>query len=81
MNSCFIVDRHGSFSDRVEDYWGEEGAVEGQSMLKHKATKLLLEEEYYEGLKGDWGMVKLNHYKSKAHSCEFHQLPSFSRFL
>ena len=61
MNSRLFADRHGSFSDPVEDYCGEEGAVEGQSMLKHKAEKSLLEEENYEGLKGDRGMVKLNH--------------------
>ena len=36
MNSRLIADKHGSFSDLVGDYCGEEGA--GQSMLKHKAT-------------------------------------------
>ena len=53
MNSHLIADRHGIFSDPVEDYCGEEGAVGGQSMLKHKATESLLEEENYKGLKGD----------------------------
>ena len=53
MNSCLIVDRHGSFSDIIEYYCGEEGVVEGQSMLKYKAAESLLEEENYEGLKGD----------------------------
>ena len=45
MNSHLIADRHGSFSDPVEDYCSEEGAVGGQSMLKHKAAESLLEEE------------------------------------
>ena len=35
------------------NYYDKEGAVEGQSMLKHKAAESLLEEENYEGLKGD----------------------------
>ena len=60
MNSSLIADRHGSFSDPVEDYCGKEGAVEGQSMLKHKAAESLLEEENYEGMKGERGMVELN---------------------
>ena len=51
MNSRLIANRHGSFSDPLEDYCGKEGAVEGQSMLKHKAAESLLEEENYEGLK------------------------------
>ena len=29
--------------------------------LKHKAAESLLEEENYEGLKGDRGMIELNH--------------------
>ena len=61
MNSCLFADRHGSFLDPVEYYCGKEGAVGGQSMLKHKPTESLLEEENYEGLKGDRGMVKHNH--------------------
>ena len=61
MNSRLIVDRHGSFLDPIEDYCGEEGAVEGQSMLKDKAAESLLEEENYEGLKGDRGMAEHNH--------------------
>ena len=61
MNSCLIANRHGNFLDLVECYCGEKGAVEGQSMLKHKAAESLLEEENYEGLKGDRGMVKHNH--------------------
>ena len=61
MNSCLIADRHGSFLDLIEDYCGEEGVVGGQSMLKHKAAESLLEEENYEGLKGDQGMVEHNH--------------------
>ena len=60
MNSCLIADKHGSFSDPAEDYCGEEGAVGGQSMLKHRAAESLLEEENYEGLKGDQGMVEHN---------------------
>ena len=61
MNSHLIADRHGSFSDPVEYYCGDEGAVGGQSMLKHKAAESLLEEENYEGLKGDRGMLEHNH--------------------
>ena len=61
MDSHLFADRHGSFSDPAEDYCGKEGAVGGQSMLKNKATKSLLEEENYEGLKGYQGMVELNH--------------------
>ena len=61
MNSRLIADRHGSFLDPVDDSCGKEGAVEGQSMLKDKAAESLLEEENYEGLKGDRGMVELNH--------------------
>ena len=60
MNSHLIADRHGNFSNPVDDYCGKEGAVEGQSMLKDKAAESLLEEENYEGLKGDRGMVELN---------------------
>ena len=26
INSCFLADRHGNFSDPVEDYCGKEGA-------------------------------------------------------
>ena len=81
MDSCLFAERHGSFLDPVEDYCGEEGAVEGQNMLKYKAVESLLEEENYEGLKGDGGMVEHNHYKAKAHAWEFRQLPSFSQFL
>ena len=33
------------FSDPFEYYCGEEDAAEGQSMVKHKATELLLEEK------------------------------------
>ena len=61
MNSRLFADRHGSFSDLVEDYCGKEGAVRGQRMLKHKEAKSLLEEENYEGLKGDRGKVEHNH--------------------
>ena len=61
MNSHLFADTHGSFSDPVDDYCSKEGAVEGQSMLKHKAAESLLEEENYEGLKGDRRMVKHNH--------------------
>ena len=61
MDSRLFADRHGSFSDPAEDYGGKEGAFEGQSMLKHEVAELLLEEENYEGLKGDQGMVELNH--------------------
>ena len=61
MNSRLFVDRHGSFSNPVEYYCGEEGAIGGQSMLKHEAAESLLEEEKYEGPKGDRGMVKHNH--------------------
>ena len=53
MNSHLFVDRHGSFLDPVEDYCGEEGAIGEKSMLKHEAAESLLEEENYEGLKGD----------------------------
>ena len=53
MDSRLFADRHGSFSDPVDDYCGKEGAVVGQSMLKHKVAESLLEEENYEGLKGD----------------------------
>ena len=53
MNSHLFVDRHGSFLDPVEDYCGKEGAIGGQRMLKHKVAEPLLEEENYEGLKGD----------------------------
>ena len=35
--------------------------IEGQSMLKHKAAESLLDEENYEGLQGDRGMVEHNH--------------------
>ena len=35
--------------------------IGGQSMLKHKATESLLDEENYEGLQGDRGMVEHNH--------------------
>ena len=56
-----FTDRHGSFSDPVEDYCGKEGAIEGQSMLKHKVEELFLDEENYEGLQGDRGMVEHNH--------------------
>ena len=61
MNSHLFADRHGSFSYLVEDYCGKEGAIGGQSMLKHKVAESLLEEENYEGLKGDRGMVEHNH--------------------
>ena len=53
MNSCLFAERHGSFSDPVEDYCSKGGEIGGQSRLKHKAEELLLEEENYEGLKGD----------------------------
>ena len=53
MKYLLFANRHGSFSDPVEDYCGKEGAVGGQSMFKHKAAESLLEEENYEGLKGD----------------------------
>ena len=49
------------FLDPFEDYCGEKDAVGGQSMLKHKATESLLEEENYKGLKRDRGMVEHNH--------------------
>ena len=81
MHSRLFASRHGSFSDHIEYYCGEEGAVGGQSMLKHKATESLLEEENYEGLKGDQGMVEHNHYKAKAHAWAFRRLPSVSRFF
>ena len=61
MNSHLIADKHGSFSYPVEYYCSKEGAVARQSMLKHKAAESLLEEENYEGLKGDRGMVEHNH--------------------
>ena len=35
--------------------------LEDKAKLKHKATESLLEEENYEGLEGDRGMVKHNH--------------------
>ena len=53
MNSSLFADRHGSFSNPVEDYCSKEGAIGGQSMLKHEAAESLLKEENYEGLKGD----------------------------
>ena len=49
------------FSDPFEDYCGEEDAVGGQSTLKHKAAKSLLEEETYKGLKKDRGMIGRDH--------------------
>ena len=61
MDSRLFADRHGSFSDPIEDYCGKEGAVGGQSIFKHKAAESLLEEENYEGLKGDQRMVEHNH--------------------
>ena len=61
MDSHLFADRHGSFSNLAKDYCGKEGTFEGQSMLKNKVAESLLEEENYEGLKGDRGMVKLNH--------------------
>ena len=61
MDSRLFADRHGSFSDPAKDYCGKEGAFEGQSILKHKVAKSLLEGENYEGLKRDRGMVKHNH--------------------
>ena len=60
-DSRLFADKHGNFSDLAEDYCGKEGTFEGQSMLKHKVEELLLEEENYEGLKGNRGMVKHNH--------------------
>ena len=60
MYSRLIAERHGSFLDPVEDYCGEEGAVGGQSMLKHKAAESLLEEENFKSLKRDRGMVEHN---------------------
>ena len=53
MNSHLFADRHGSFSDPVEDYCGKEGAVGGQSMLKNKVAESLLKEENIKGMKGD----------------------------
>ena len=61
INSRLITDRHGCFSDPFEYYCSKEGAVGGQSMLKHKAEELLLEEDNYKVLKGDQGMVEHNH--------------------
>ena len=49
------------FSVPFEDYWGEEGAIGGQSTLKHKVAELLLEEENYKGLQGNRGKVERNH--------------------
>ena len=49
-------------------------------MLKHEAAESLLEEENYEGLKGDQIMVEHNHQREKAHAWAFRQLPSFSQF-
>ena len=61
INSRLIADRHGSFSDPFEDYYGKEDAVGGQIMLKHKVVESLIEEENYKGLKRDRGMVERNH--------------------
>ena len=61
MNSHFFVDRHGIFSEPVEYYCDKEGAIGGQSMLKHKVAESLLEEENYKGLKRDQGMIRRNH--------------------
>ena len=81
MNSHLISNRHGNFfSDPFEDYCGEEDAFGGQSMLKHKAAELLLEEENYKGLKRDRGMIERNHYKAKAQAWEIRQLPSCAYF-
>ena len=61
MDYHLFADRHGSFSDPTEYYCDKEGAFEGQSMLKLEVAESLLEQENYEGLKGDRGMVKHNH--------------------
>ena len=61
MDSCLFASKHGSFSNPTKYYCGKEGAFEGQSILKHKVAESLLEEENYEGLKGDRGMVEHNH--------------------
>ena len=61
INSRLIAGRHGRFLDPIEDSCGEEGAFGGQSMLKHKAAESLLEEENYEGLKANRGMIERNH--------------------
>ena len=56
-----IVDKGDFFSDPFEYFYGEENAVGRQSMLKHKAAELLLEEENNKGLKRDQRMVEHNH--------------------
>ena len=49
-------------------------------MLKHKVAESLIEEENYEGLKRDQGMVGNNHQRAKAQAWASRQLPGYARF-
>ena len=62
--TIFSFDRRQTWeisSDPFEYHCGKEDASEGQRMVKHKVIESLLEEENYEGLKGEREMVKHNH--------------------